>query len=232
VSPSQISAIVPYEVTAASILPAKTPVESIVDIQVTNSLGTSNVVTEYVGNTAPGVFTQNQNGTGYGDIQHLTGVYPLVSDSDPAVVGETLAAYLTGLGAVTPPIADGALGAGNTTVNTIDVDVSQVAATNGFSGLTGGLAGLYQLNFTVPATGLTVPAYYLDIAGNDAVGYLDSYMSYPLITVQATSAAASSDTRPPIATPSKPHRTRPAGPAVRIPLKQIYALPAGAGDRR
>lgn len=190
VSPLQISAIVPYEVT----------VGSIVDIQLNNNGTLSNVVTNYVSNTAPGVFTQTANGIGYGAIEHLgvgnsvASPYSLVSDANPAVEGETLAAYLTGLGTVSPGIADGALGAGNPTTNTIAVDFSGTTGTNAFSGLASGLAGLYQLNVTVP-TGLTAGPNYLDISGPD------SYMSYLLIPVQATasSTTTSSDTKAAIA---------------------------------
>jgi uncharacterized protein (TIGR03437 family) len=182
VSPTQVSAIVPYEVT----------VGDIVDIQLTNDLGSSNIVTNYVANTAPGVFTQTENSLGYGAIEHLgignsvSAPYSLVSDGNPAVEGETLAAYLTGLGAVSPSIVDGALAPSNSaTTNTITLDFDEsVTGTNDFSGLAPGLAGLYQLNFTVPATGITVGPNLFDIGGPD------SYMSYQLIPIQATPTAA------------------------------------------
>jgi uncharacterized protein (TIGR03437 family) len=211
VSPSQISAIVPYEVT----------VGSVVDIQVTNDMGTSNVVTNYVANTAPGVFTQNQNGTGYGEIEHLgignsaAAAGSVVTDGNPAIEGETLAAYLTGLGAVSPAIADGAPGPSSTlsqTTNTITVDFSGTAGTNDFSGLAPGYSGLYQLNFLVP-TVTTVGPNYLDISGPD------SYMSYLLIPVQATAASviAASDTKAASAIPPRFHRPVNGKPSFRNP---------------
>jgi uncharacterized protein (TIGR03437 family) len=210
VSATQISAIVPYEVT----------VGSIVDIQVNNNGNLSNVVTNYVANTAPGVFTQNQNGTGYGEIEHLgignsvAVVGSVVTDADPAIEGETLAAYLTGLGAVSPAIADGAPGASsaplNQTTNTIAVDFSGTTGTNTFSGLAPGYSGLYQLNVTVP-TGLTAGPNYLDISGPD------SYMSYLLIPVQATasSTTTSSDTKAAIAMPPRFRRPVNGKPSLR-----------------
>ena len=231
VSQSQISAIVPYEVT-----PGTT-----VNIQVNNNGTLSNVVTQYVSNTAPGVFTQNQNGTGYGEIEHLgignsaAVAGSVVTDPDPAIEGESLAAYLTGLGVVSPAIPDGAAGPSGTlsqTSNTIAVDFGGTAGTNDFSGLAPGYSGLYQLNFTVPATGITAGPNYLDIAGDDPNGNLESYMAYLLTPIQATApATTASDTKPEIAMSSKFHRSRKAGPAVRLPVKRMFSQ-AGTTDNR
>ena len=231
VSQGQLSAIVPYEVTPGSI----------VNIQVTNDMGSSNVVTAYVGATAPGVFTQNEEGTGYGDIVHLgignsaAAAYSLVSDANPAAQGETLSIYLTGLGAVSPSITDGGLGPSTTaamTTNTIMVEFTGncattqdvCAATNDFAGLAPGFAGLYQLNFTMPATGLTAGANYLDIAGPD------SYMSYQLIPVTTTAAAvATADAQSATGTPPpKFRRKHPATPALR---RKSAANPGPKVDR-
>jgi uncharacterized protein (TIGR03437 family) len=212
VSPGQISAIVPYEVTPGSI----------VQIQLINNMGSSNVVTQYVAATAPGVFTQNEEGTGYGDVVHLgignsaAAPYSLVSDANPAIEGETLAVYLTGLGSVTPSITDGAVApADATTTNTITVDFSGTAVTNDFSGLAPGLTGLYQLNITLPTTGLTAGPNYLDIAGPD------SYMSYLLVPVStSTSTTTSSSESPNVRSadttmPPKFHRPPKGTPSIR-----------------
>jgi uncharacterized protein (TIGR03437 family) len=206
VSPGQISAIVPYEATAGSI----------VQIQVVNDIGSSNLVTNFVSATAPGVFTQNEAGTGYGDIEHLgigNSVAPvgsLVSDANPAVEGETVAVYLTGLGAVSPAITDGAPGPSPTssTSNTITVDISGTAATNDFAGLAPGYSGLYQLNITLPTTGLTAGPNFLDISGPD------SYMGYMLIPVAATPpSSASADVKTPV--PAKFRKALKGGPSLR-----------------
>jgi uncharacterized protein (TIGR03437 family) len=210
VAPGQVSAIVPYGVT----------VGSVVDIQLTNDMGTSNVVTNYVATTAPGVFTQCACGIGYGFIDHLgignsvAAVGSPVTDSNPAVEGETLAVGLTGLGAVSPSIADGALGPSGTlsqTTNTIAVDITGTTATTSFSGLLPGLGGEYQLNMTVP-TGVTAGPNYLDISGPD------SYMSYLLIPVQATAGStAASATEPAIAVRPRLHRPVKGMPSLRNP---------------
>ena len=219
VSATQISAIVPYGVT----------VGSTAAIQVTNNGTASNTVYQFVGNTAPGVFTQNQAGTGYGEIEHLgignTSSSPgsVVTDPNPAIEGETLAAYLTGLGAVSPAVSDGAPGPSGTyatTTNTIQVDISGVTGTNIFSGLAPTYSGLYQLNFTIPATGITAGPNYLDVAGYTSAGILDSYMSYALIPVQATAPSTASVVEAP-----KFHRKMNAAPASRLPAKKLFALP-------
>jgi hypothetical protein len=130
--------------------------------------------------------------------------------------------YLTGLGAVNPSIADGAQGAGNTTTNTIAVYFSGTAGTNAFSGLPQCCAALYQLNVTVPTTGLTVGPNFLDIAGPD------SYMSYVLVPIAAASSSSetanartAADTAPP-----RFHRRAQPTPSLRnpVPRKPFGAL--------
>jgi uncharacterized protein (TIGR03437 family) len=193
VSPSQISAIVPYEVTPGSI----------VEIQVTNDMGSSNVVTNYVSAMAPGVFTQNQNGTGYGAIEHLgigNSLAPagsVVSDANPAMPGETLAVYLTGLGAVSPAITDGAPGPSGPlsyATNTIGVEFSGTTGTNSFAGLAPLYSGLYQLNVTVPA-GLTAGPNFLQISGPDSSM---SYLLIPIAAAPANSGTANAGLRAPV----------------------------------
>ena len=155
VSPTQVSAIVPYGVT----------IGSVADIQVTNNGTLSNIVTNYVGATAPGVFTQNQNGTGFGAIEHLgvgntvSPAYSVVTAANPAIPGETIAVYLTGLGAVTPTITDGTTGS-STATNTITADFNGTAATVTYAGLAPCCSGLYQLNVTVPSLTTADPIFW------------------------------------------------------------------------
>ncbi len=176
VYPGVIAAIVPYGVTG-----------SIAKVQVFNNNVASNAVTEWIAKTAPGVLTQSANGLGYGDVVHLDGTN--VNDKSPAQIGETVSVYLTGLGAVSPAIADGAAGPtdplATTPSGTIAAYIGGVAATVGYSGLAPQLAGLYQINLTVPA-GLTAGDHYLDIAGPDA------YSSECLIAIGGASASSAS----------------------------------------
>jgi uncharacterized protein (TIGR03437 family) len=178
VSPGQISAIVPYAVGS-----------SIARIQVNNNGVLSNVVTEFVNLTAPGVFTVPPGGVGYGAVLH--GDYSLVTAQSPAQVGETVSVYLTGLGTTNPVIADGSAGpASSQTNNTIQVYIGGVAATVGYSGLAPQLAGLYQINVTVPS-GVTAGDNTLEILGPD------SDAAEALIPVgSATAGSASSAAQP------------------------------------
>jgi len=175
VTPTQLSAIVPYGVTG-----------TIAKVQVFNNNVASNAVTTLIAETAPGVLTQSQNGLGYGDVVHADG--SLVNAGNPAQIGETVSVYLTGLGVVSPGIADGAAGPpypyATTPAGTITAYIGGVAATVGYSGLAPGLAGLYQINLTVPA-GLTAGDNNLDIGGPD------SYASECLIAIAGTSVSAS-----------------------------------------
>ncbi len=173
VTPTQLSVIVPYGVTG-----------TIAKVQVFNDNLASNAVTAFIGKTAPGVLTQSQNGLGYGDVLHLDGT--LVNAKSPAQIGETVSVYLTGLGAVNPAISDGAAGPtvqlANAT-NTIAAYIGGVQATVSYAGLAPQLAGLYQINLTVPA-GVTAGDNNLDIAGPDA------YSSECLIAIAGAPASS------------------------------------------
>jgi uncharacterized protein (TIGR03437 family) len=153
VSEEQISVLIPYEIQG----------ESFATFQVVVNGSKSNLVTVYVGNSAPGIYTLTQNGTGAGAILHSD--YSEVSDSSPAMPGETVLMFLTGLGAVTPQVGDGAAGSGSplsVSVETSDIFVIlddgvdfPSSADVSFAGLAPGIAGLYQVNFTVPSGGLS-----------------------------------------------------------------------------
>ena len=173
VTPAQISAIVPYGVTGA-----------IAKVQVFNDGVASNSVTEWTSQTAPGVLTQSQNGLGYGDAVHQDGT--LVNAGNPARIGETVSVFVTGLGAVSPSVADGAAGPTNPlamATGPIAAYIGGVAATVGYAGLAPQLAGLYQINLTVPA-GVAAGDQNLDIAGPDA------YSSECVIAIAAAPASA------------------------------------------
>ncbi len=172
VSPTQMSIIVPYGVAAN--------MTGLANIQVTNNNVASNVVQMYLTDALPGVFSQETNpilttvnsdepsidGIGYAAALHAN--YSLITPSNPAQLGETILVYLTGLGTVTPTVNDGAIGpsgplsqsdlngAGflgvffNDYVNGSFGNQAAVA----FAGLAPGFAGLYQLNVTIPDSGL------------------------------------------------------------------------------
>ncbi|HTS47641.1 MAG TPA: hypothetical protein VMH05_06840, partial [Bryobacteraceae bacterium] len=142
VSSGQVAAIVPYEIASSSIA----------QIQVIYNQTPSNLVTEYINQTTPGVFTEPAGGVG--DAAALHQDYSLVSSSSPAQVGETIAVYVTGLGSVLGNISDGAAAPTQPlldTSNTITATVDGVAATVTFAGLAPDLAGLYQVNVIIPS---------------------------------------------------------------------------------
>ena len=173
VSPTQVSVIVPYAVAGPVAL-----------VQVTNNGVLSNAVPVFVNQTAPGVFTQTANGLSYGATEHVDG--SIVTAANPAKIGETVAVFVTGLGAVTPTIADGAPGPTDTlsevTPGSVTAAIGGVAATVTFAGLAPQLSGLYQIDITVPA-GLTAGDNHLYISGPDA------YNSQSLIPISTATSA-------------------------------------------
>jgi uncharacterized protein (TIGR03437 family) len=168
-APSFVSIIVPYELAGNTTIFA--------NIQITNNGVPSNVVQMYWQDSAPGVFSQTENGLGFADVRDaLTGA--LINQANPAQPNEYISIYLTGLGTVTPQIADGAVPPvppvgqlstsdewtrGNLSspygVFFNDYGPSPLASTFipgviQYAGLVPGLAGLYQLNVQVPSFGL------------------------------------------------------------------------------
>ncbi|MGI8745143.1 MAG: hypothetical protein ACR2NN_21740 [Bryobacteraceae bacterium] len=156
ISAGQISAVIPFATT-----------ELTASIQVNNNGAPSNTVTEFVNLTAPGVFTMPSGGIGNAAALHADN--SLVTSTKPAQVGETVSVFVTGLGAVTPGVADGAPGPSNplsVTSNPITVFIGGKTATTTFTGLAPQLVGLYQINVQVPA-GVTAGNALLEIAGPD-----------------------------------------------------------------
>ncbi len=99
---------------------------------------------------APALFTVNSTGVGAGAILHAD--YAPVAASRPAVVGETVLIFGTGLGTTSPAVADGAPApALSRTLETVSVNMGGHPAVVSYSGLAPGFAGLYQINAVVPA---------------------------------------------------------------------------------
>ncbi len=154
VSANQIELVVPY-ITSPT---------SVAQIQVVNNKTNSNIVTQFTGATSVGVFGSNPaNGQAdsIGEAAALHPNYSLVTDASPAAVGETIAVYLAGMGAVSGNPVDGGAAPGTTLDTTsvtpqvylFDLDGSgnEAQANVTFSGLAPGFAGLYQINFTIPS---------------------------------------------------------------------------------
>jgi uncharacterized protein (TIGR03437 family) len=175
VSPGQLDVVVPLGNTF-----------SLAQIQVINNGVASNVVTELVNATTPGVFTSSY-GLGYAIVEHANG--SLVSPTSPAEPGETVVAYASGLGTVYPTIPDGSAAPGSplsVTSNTITVNISGIPApvtAYSFTGLAPGFAGLYQVNVTIPSN-VAAGDNTLDISGPD------SYATQALIPIGGGAAGA------------------------------------------
>jgi uncharacterized protein (TIGR03437 family) len=188
-----ITFIVPYEVKS----------NPVATIQVMNGAALSNIVTTYVNKTTPGVLTFNPvGGIGFAAAEHAD--YSLITPSNPAKPGETIALYLTGLGSLfcvqstqngpcVPPVDGGPTNPlGDTTVANIEVDVAGFGSTSiPYAGLSPD-PGLYQVNFQVPTSAPN---------GNDVLAIVgpDSYSSESLLPVagqtQSPATAATAATR-------------------------------------
>lgn len=140
ISPNQINCLVPYAVQG--------PTATVV---VENG-PSSNSVTVPVTATSPGIFALDQSGLGPGAVLHAD--YSIVNASKPAAAGETVLVFLTGMGAVTPAVADGTAGGANplsNSVNPVTVYVGgELCAVQPYNGLAPGFPGLYQINVTLP----------------------------------------------------------------------------------
>jgi len=104
----------------------------------------------------PGVFTQNQSGSGPGAIlgQKPGGVAALNTSANPASAGDALLIYCTGLGTVTPAVAAGSPAPASTLSKTDNAVTATVGGQNAqvlFAGLAPGFVGLYQVNVIVPS---------------------------------------------------------------------------------
>jgi uncharacterized protein (TIGR03437 family) len=139
VSPNQISFVLPYNLEG-----------SIAEIQVLKNGMPSNRVTVWLNLVSPGVFTDPANGVGTAAALHAD--FSLVTAANPALSGETIQVYLTGLGAVAPAVVAGEPGPTNPLSRTTEdllVFIGDYEATIVYSGLAPFLGGLYQLNVTV-----------------------------------------------------------------------------------
>jgi uncharacterized protein (TIGR03437 family) len=159
VSPGQISALIPYATTGST-----------ATIVVKNGSATSNAVDVPLAASSPGIFTIPQNGLGQSAVLHAD--FTLVGQDNPAHPGETVQIFLTGLGAVSPGIADGAPGPVNplsrvTGPIAVYVGDARTPAVISYQGLAPTLAGLYQINAVIPV-GVTTGNIPIAIQTNEA----------------------------------------------------------------
>jgi uncharacterized protein (TIGR03437 family) len=161
VSPTQVNAVIPFATT-----------EPLVQVQVVTNGVNSNTVTLRGIDCSPGLFTVPPVGTGNGAIQHAD--YSLVDQNHPAAPGETVLLFVSGLGAVSPAVNDGAPAPSNPLSRTnlqyqvyFGNNVGQ-GGTIDYQGLAPGWAGLYQMNVKIPDT-VDRGTIYVTIAGSSCV---------------------------------------------------------------
>jgi uncharacterized protein (TIGR03437 family) len=142
-SPSQVNAMLPYGLTPG------------VTYQLIafrdNQISVPQSIT--VAAAEPAIFTTDSSGKGQGDIFVYRSATEqiLAAPGQPAKAGDILIIYCAGLGAVDPPIDAGiAVDRLIQTANPVGLTIDGVQAQVLFSGLTGGLTGLYQVNAKMP----------------------------------------------------------------------------------
>jgi uncharacterized protein (TIGR03437 family) len=125
----------------------------------------------------PTLFSINQQGSGQGSIRIANSATIAApdgsipgADTRAAATGDVIEVYGTGFGTVTPSVPSGNAASGNPlsrTTRVVTATVGGVSANVIFSGLAPGVAGLYQINVTIPAgapRGNAVPVV-LTVAG-------------------------------------------------------------------
>ena len=199
VSPTTLSVAVPYALANNQ--------TALANVQVNNNGVLSNVVQLYLTDAVPGSFSQGADGIGYAAATHVNG--QLLTPSNPVKPNETIVLYLTGLGTVTPAIADGTVASGTTLSYSDLFNAGYVSVyfndyTNGsvanagtvtFAGLVPTLAGLYQINVQVPSTGLTAgDNVYVELI-TDAADVNQVQIPYGAGTTTPTDVAANAMAR-------------------------------------
>jgi uncharacterized protein (TIGR03437 family) len=161
VSPGQINFQVPYGVPLGSAA-----------LAVTNG-SQSGQRTLTIAAVAPDIFTASGDGNSGNAVVVHASDYSRVTASNPAHAGEYLAMFCTGLGATDPPATAGqAAQATGLLAGYFFVDIAGREDTPTYAGLAPGYAGLYQVNFQVPAdqeSGVTVINFEIGIGSSQLV---------------------------------------------------------------
>jgi uncharacterized protein (TIGR03437 family) len=153
-SPAQLNVQVPFEVP---------PGNAVINVTVNGSVTATTSFT--IRSSAPGVFLLPQ---GWAAVVNQNGV--VNSAGQPAPAGSVIAAYVTGLGAVSPATGDGQAAPDSPlskVTGTVTAMIGSTAAQVQFAGLAPSFAGLYQVNILVPS--LTAGQYALTIAVGGSV---------------------------------------------------------------
>jgi uncharacterized protein (TIGR03437 family) len=153
-SATQINIQIPFQVSAGS---------STVNVTVNGTPAGSTSIS--VNAIAPGLFLLQQ---GAAAVVNQNG--SVNSQSQPAVPGSIVAAYLTGLGAVSPSVATGAAAPASPlslVSAAVTATIGNASAPVQFAGLAPGFAGLYQVNIQVPQ--MAAGQYMLQVSAGGAL---------------------------------------------------------------
>ena len=141
-------------------VPWATPTTGTVNVAVLVNGGSSNIVNVPVATAAPGLFVLSS-----GQAAVLNQDFSINDPSNPAKVGSTVFAYLTGSGPVSPAAKDGVPASTTSLVfaqASNSATIGNLPAAVSFAGLAPGFIGLVQMNIVVP-TGLAPGTYSLNV---------------------------------------------------------------------
>ena len=158
----QINAQLPFEdVAGATTMAVQTP----------QGTTTVNVT---IAAFAPAVFTSGTvtvNGSAFPEAVALRPDGSYVSSSNPALAGETITVFATGLGQTTPNASDGSTGApGQTVYAPLYLAINHLSVTVASALYQIGTAGVYAISVQIPATATTGPGQPLSLFVQDSTG--------------------------------------------------------------
>jgi uncharacterized protein (TIGR03437 family) len=141
VSPGQVNAQVPFELA---------PGAAVAEVASATGITTIPVTIQALG---PGIFTMNRQGTGDGAILDAQ-TFRQITPASPALPGEWIQIYGTGLGAVQQAVTTGDVPPTPPpqTTTKVDVLIDGVPLAADWAGLAPGWVGLYAVNVQLPAS--------------------------------------------------------------------------------
>ncbi|HEY9140781.1 MAG TPA: hypothetical protein VIN93_07805 [Bryobacteraceae bacterium] len=167
-SNNQINAVVPFE-----LFTLVGTANSSVSVVVWDGASFTNTYPVLAVAEDPGIFTLGGLGTGQGAILNYSansGSYTINSAKNAASRGSTIVIYVTGMGTLVSPLADGVIASATDVVNDpVQVTIGGQPAVVSYAGAAGGsVAGLIQINTIVPPTISTGATVSLTVAGGTA----------------------------------------------------------------
>ena len=165
VSPGQINAQVPFEVSTGDSVPVAISVGGLLTAP-QNYL---------IAPAQPGIFIAGENAA------ILDASFQLVTAQNPVRAGDTIQIFATGLGETDPEVGSGEPAPPFSTVsNPVTVTIGGIEAAVAFQGLAPGFVGLYQVNVVVPSGVAPGDAVPLVLTQNGIVANPDLRVTIPV----------------------------------------------------